>query len=377
MSALMVRERARQEADIARDWWRLPPQTLLPLEDGRRCLLLYSGRPGGSAGPDVRDAVLRFLSGSEQEGARLAGDVEFHVRAGDWFAHGHHLDPRYNHVILHVVLYPDGSTPTRRQDGNPVPTCTLLDLLEAPAQPAVWPCQQRPLSAQVSTTTLLYAGLLRFTQKSQALLRALTETQPQPDLSWDRYDTCLLPALAEGLGYGRDRAFFRAVGLRLVGLPAHIPEPLGRSCLPAPLDARRLRLLALLSARWRRTGAWQTLRQPLQQDGDVKSVLAALRAALHPLSRARTDILMCNIVLPFAVAVAQMENDARLAARAHQLYLTYPGLVSNRVTRMMTGQLQLSTEPAQACLQQGLHHIYTTTCQAKSCENCLCGGQRL
>ena len=89
------------------------------------------------------------------------------------------------------------------------------------------------------------------------------------------------------------------------------------------------------------------------------------------------DILVCNIVLPFAVAVAEMENDARLAARAHQIYLAYPGLVSNRVTRMMTEQLQLPIEPAQACLQQGLHYIYATTCQGKRCEDCLCGGQRL
>ena len=65
MNALMIRERAEQETDIARDWWRLPSHTLLPLEDGQRCLLLYNGRPGGPAGPDVRDAVLRSLPRSE------------------------------------------------------------------------------------------------------------------------------------------------------------------------------------------------------------------------------------------------------------------------------------------------------------------------
>ena len=152
---------------------------------------------------------------------------------------------------------------------------------------------------------------------------------------------------------------------------------MGRSRLPAPLDARRLRVLSLLIARWRQAGAWQTLRPAFLPECDVKAALAALRAAFQPLSRARTDILVCNIVLPFAAAVADLENDARLAARAYEIYLAYPGLVSNRVTRMMTEQLQLSAEPAQACLQQGLHYIYAATCQAKRCKDCLCGGQRL
>ncbi|MGH2482211.1 MAG: hypothetical protein ACRDHW_21380, partial [Ktedonobacteraceae bacterium] len=61
----------------------------------------------------------------------------------------------------------------------------------------------------------------------------------------------------------------------------------------------------------------------------------------------------------------------------HQLYLAYPGLVSNRITRMMRSQLQLPKEPAQASLQQGLHAIYAHTCQAKHCQMCVCGGKRL
>ena len=158
-------------------------------------------------------------------------------------------------MILHVVLVLDSRIPTRRQDGALVPTCSLHDLPEIPEQVAAWPCQQRPLPADQIITTLVYAGLLRFHEKSHLLHQALAATQPRSDAPFDMYDSCLLPALAEGLGYGRDRAFFRAVGLRLVGLPARIPQPLGHTQAPAPLDARRLRILYTLSARWRRTGA--------------------------------------------------------------------------------------------------------------------------
>jgi len=162
-----------------------------------------------------------------------------------------------------------------------------------------------------------------------------------------------------------------------MGLVASVPEPLGRAPEPAPLDARRLRILRTLITRWREAGAWQTLRRVLEQDKDVKATLSALRAAFQPLSHARTDILATNIVLPFAAAIADLEKTASLATRAQHIYLAYPGLVSNRVTRIMSAQLQLAEEPEQACLQQGLHDIYTHTCQMKDCQHCLCGGQRL
>lgn len=390
MKPFMLRERGEWESDIARSWWQLPPHTLLSLENGQRCLLLYHGQPGGSAGPDVRDAVLRFLPRPNQHTEhldnaeifaeveqQLVGDVEFHTYASDWFAHRHQNDPRYNRVILHVVLVLDSRLPTRRQDGALIPTCSLHDLLKIPEQFASWPCQQHPLPENQLTATLLYAGLLRFHEKSHILRQALSATQPRPGAPFDSYDSCLLPALAEGLAYGRDRAFFRAVGLRLVGLSTRIPEPLGHTPTPAPLDARRLRILYTLSARWRRTGAWRTFEHILLAEQDVKETLTALRAAFHPLSRARIDILMCNVVLPFAAAVADVAHEPRLATRAYQCYLAYPGLVSNRVTRTMSAQLQLPAEPAQASLQQGLHYIYAHTCQAKCCQACVCGGKRL
>ncbi len=421
MTLFTLRERGEWESDIARSWWQLPPHTLLSLENGQRCLLLYHGQPGGSSGPDVRDAVLRFLPPTEQQTERAApllasncertsaaprsdeaeqapnnqaewegdssdfieteqqfvGDVEFHTYASDWFAHHHQSDPRYNRVILHVVLVLDSRLPTRRQDGTIVPTCSLHDLPQLPEQVAAWPCQQRPLPADQLTATLVHAGLLRFHEKSHALRQSLAAMPSRPSAPFDAYDSCLLPALAEGLGYGRDRDFFHAVGLRLVGLPTRIPEPLGHTQTPAPLDARRLRILYALSARWRRTGAWRTLQPLFQAEQDVKETLMALRAALRPLSRARADILLCNVVLPFAAAVADREKNIPLATRAYQYYLAYPGLVSNRITRMMSEQLQLPAEPAQASLQQGLHYIYAHTCQAKRCQMCVCGGKRL
>lgn len=52
-------------------------------------------------GPDFFDARLRI------NGQLWAGNVEVHVKASDWYAHGHELDENYQSVILHVVWEDD------------------------------------------------------------------------------------------------------------------------------------------------------------------------------------------------------------------------------------------------------------------------------
>jgi hypothetical protein len=365
------------EEEIARRWWALPLNASLPLSNGDSCQLLYAGRPGGSLGPDVRDAVLRFTSHratttfagiNSQDATNTAGDVEIHIRASDWFAHQHHTDARYNNVMLHVVLICDDSRPTLRQDGTAIPTCSLYDLPHTTSYPAQWPCHHvmARMNEEQRARPLTLAGIMRFEQKAQALLEALRDAQPSELFS--ACDVCLIPALAEGLGYGRDRAFFRAAGLHLIGVAQSIPEPLGRAPEPSPLDASRLHILHNLVEQWRTTGAWHTLRTAL-------SGLHELREIFVGISKARADILICNIVLPFAAAVALQENDAILAEQARNLFIAYPGLPSNQITRAMCKQLLLQGEPKSACQQQGLHFIYAQTCRQKRCIDCMLGKQ--
>jgi Protein of unknown function (DUF2851) len=466
----------RYEEEIARRWWALPRNMYLPLSNGESCQLLYAGRPGGSLGPDVRDAVLHFTSRrsattfsnvSSQQAENTVGDVEIHIRASDWFAHQHHTDMRYNNVILHIVLICDDSRPTLRQDGTTIPTCSLNDLPSTvhAHQPLQWPCHHiiAQMNDEERACLFTLAGTLRFELKTQAFFEPLQLAQPSDIFSM--YDVCLIPALAEGLGYGRDRAFFHAVGLHLIGAANSIPEPLGRAPQPAPLDSSRLHILRNLVAQWRTTGAWDTFRQALlatstenahprrggcgveqggdacvalagddhpgqtsrtptenalprrggrgvEQGGDACVALAGdhspsqtsrtptqgdasvptppyptpaptrilaglqkLRNIFDGLGTARTDILICNIVLPFATAVAQLENNPMLAEHARNLYVTYPGLPSNQITRAMCKQLLLKNEPKGACQQQGLHFIYAQTCREKRCTECIIGKQ--
>jgi hypothetical protein len=336
---------------------------------------------GQAAAPTVESS----LTQPEEGVLRLVGDVEFHVYTSDWWAHGHDSDPRYNHVILHVVLVYNDSKPTRRQDGRSIPTCSLNDLsLFSTATDHLhedWPCQRLlpQLSQEQIDRLLLQAGLQRFEQKVQAFIVQLRATLPIGP--YHLYDSCLLPSLAEGLAYGRDRDLFRALGQRLLDQHTPLPEPLGHTEQPAPLDASRLRVLAHMLERWQTPGIWQTLRAillpPSERDSPLNTIHTALRTHFCDLglSIERTDILIINVVLPFAAAIALLEQDPHLEEKAQQLYLSHPGLSSNRITRMMCTQLQLKRMPRGSCRQQGLHHVYQETCRAKLCNLCLLGKQ--
>lgn len=70
--------------------------------DGAPVRVIDPGRWNLEAGPDFRDAVLEIGAGR----SRVCGDVEIHVRAADWAAHGHARDPAYAGVVAHVTWYP-------------------------------------------------------------------------------------------------------------------------------------------------------------------------------------------------------------------------------------------------------------------------------
>jgi hypothetical protein len=85
------------EASLRRLWEQLSPATLLHTLDDRPLRIITTGTSNSDAGPDYLDALIRL------DGRYYRGDVEIHLRQNDWRAHGHHIDPHYNRVILHVV----------------------------------------------------------------------------------------------------------------------------------------------------------------------------------------------------------------------------------------------------------------------------------
>lgn len=125
------------------------------LADGRAVTVTQCGRWNLLGGPDFKNARLR-LGGAPE----LVGDVELHLHAGDWAAHRHASDPAYDHVVLHVVLFPPEPGHVTRGMHGEIPVLVLLPLLhhdleEYAAEAAVEALANRPALQMVERLGLL------------------------------------------------------------------------------------------------------------------------------------------------------------------------------------------------------------------------------
>ncbi len=165
--------------------------------DGRALHVVYRGRCPGGAGPDVRGALIAF-----GDGALVEGDVEFHLRASDWHAHGHHQDAHYRGVVLHVVQAVDVEPPAGA-DGDPIPTLVVSPPdaipIESPTGAEACHRQARRHGTEALGPLLDDLGDRRLTQRASRLEADLTRLTP---------DQVAYEATLDGLGFSRNRAAF-------------------------------------------------------------------------------------------------------------------------------------------------------------------------
>ncbi len=77
------------------------PAVIRTTKQGKRLQILSPGVINTHEGPDFLD--LAFMLNSQL----IIGDAEFHKKSSDWEKHAHSSDPRYDKVILHIVLEED------------------------------------------------------------------------------------------------------------------------------------------------------------------------------------------------------------------------------------------------------------------------------
>jgi hypothetical protein len=81
--------------------YRLYNQDNLFDNDGNKITVIHPGEYNRDSGPDFFNARISI------GGTLWAGNVEIHTRSSHFDNHGHHFDPVFNNVILHVVAEND------------------------------------------------------------------------------------------------------------------------------------------------------------------------------------------------------------------------------------------------------------------------------
>jgi hypothetical protein len=141
------------------------------------------------------------------ESSLVKGDVEVHVKTGDWYSHNHHRDPGYNRVILHVVAQRDGSSATLTQNGQTVPVLCLPHDSRRKADHHL-PCFQIAKHSDRPTLRRLLsiAGEERFRQKAESF---------QVELHRGEAKQALWKGMMRALGYSRNMKPFEELARRV------------------------------------------------------------------------------------------------------------------------------------------------------------------
>ncbi len=381
--------------------------------DGRSFRILYSGIPGGSYGPDFKDAVLEARDGSE-----IQGDIEIHREVSDWYGHGHDGDEGYCRVIFHAV----GSSARgekRRVTLNAFGTVVdEIDMGPLLVDSDVFSVASRTRSrrmhggrggdvVQAGDEWLDVAGDERFAQLIAS--RSLDVDRFGPDLAMQM-------SIFECLGFPRNRTQFRTLAQRLpwpflvrfahrsdraermvedraededreddVDRAAEllrwaggfaprpgfspVPELAGdapRWCNAASRPANRpaIRIVgaAHLVAEWWRSGG------PLRWGLNVMMVAessAQLRGAcgrIDGIGAGRAGEIVVNAVLPTIAAWAKIGGDGALYRAATRRYREHPSLPKNSVLREAERAIRLRGCPVGrirgARRQQGAMHVF-------------------
>jgi hypothetical protein len=187
------------EAEVVSLWLQqMQVQRRLKGAEGEPVEVVYPGRLNDGRGGDFRDAVISYGR------ATRYGCIEVHSLTSGWQAHGHHRDPDYNRVVLHVALEQDYGGQTRLENGQAIPT-VVLNQNRAPgsmvATVAGLPCRDighRSASEELEKV-LEAAGERRMDLKAARFLAGLKQTCG---------GQVLYEGLLEALGYSKNQRQF-------------------------------------------------------------------------------------------------------------------------------------------------------------------------
>ena len=387
---------------------------------GNEIEVIYTGRESTRPGCDFQDAVILVNT------RKVIGDVEVHLTSDLWKKHGHHENPACNGVILHIVMWQKGELPVKLEDGTPLPTVILSRYITRQDLGQWSERIRRPRCPVVNRgarlrDVLLKMGLDRFKIRACRIAEALNFKDPEQ---------ILYKGICRALGYSRNVSPFEAMAERLpIGTVYHmavgnllrkkalllgyagflpetatvpnvyasdfetarlIPEWKLMSELPGHLSAqewcfsyvrpsnhpiRRLIYLAHLLQRHEKEGMVGTFLSVIRSAGPVFEARLLEEALVIPevpslLGTGRAREMIINHVLPFLFAYGVRIGDVELSSQCLHIYLRYNVLSDNELLRYMRSLLSLDTDGLNACMQQGLLHIYHAFCRTKDCSLC-------
>ncbi len=394
--------------------------------DGDPVAVIDVGQHNRDAGPD-------FFNSKVKIGDRFwCGNVEMHVRASDWYRHGHQDNHDYDSVILHVVETNDCRV--KRPDGQVIPQIVLptaRDFAERYGRFVGNPANQLACATEVPDLPPVLVrswidslAFERLHSKADAVMERLNRCNGD----WEQAAFITL-ARAMGAGINGDAFerlayslplrllhkhcdslltleafFFGQAGLldcptydgyveRLKSEYAFLQNKFGLQPVdslgwrmsrmrPASLPHRRLAALAQMTY-----GGFSLLRRALEVENEEQAralfdVTLTGYWAEHfnftapiplvkpqALGRKTVDMLVINVVVPLLMAFGRQTDSDELSDRAVDILEHLPG-ENNRFVRHF---IDVGIPCGNALISQAMVHLHRNYCDVRKCLYCRLG----
>lgn len=387
----------------------LPLRPLLTTE-GESVEVIDPGQANRNQGADFFNAKVKIGQ------TVWAGYVEIHVKASDWFRHGHHEDARYNNVVLHVVQTADAQAVT--QDGKALPTLQIdfpahmLTRYQELCQTDDYPRCHRVVSSIPSLKVHSWMEQLlaeRLDGKSARILKRVKESRGD----WEQ---AAFATLARSFGFGINGELLeewaahvplaaaakhrnnllqvQALFLGTAGLIGHLGPHDGCDAQKAEAEyaylAHKFSLPAPPPFLWRylRTRPYNFPHLRILQlaavfhhgGAQLHALLAASDTALlqrclqgAPLSVSAIRLIAINTVAPLLYAYGQAQGNDTLVSRAMDLLESLPA-ENNYIIRQWSA---CGLEAGTAAHSQALIQLKREYCDRYDCLRCHFGYEYL
>ena len=392
----------------------------LKTTDGRDLAIIHPGHLNDNAGPDFLNGTIII------DGVRWHGNIEIHVKGQDWKAHGHHNDPAYQSVILHVVY--DQKADILDHNGRPLTTLVLkhrvpLHLFrkhQSMEASRSWiPCSDQLSSVRkiTKTMTLHREAINRLSSKSALWLNRLEGLKG--DWSQLVYEV-FLRAMGFKVNGDAFELLARHTPYKVIGKNLHDPFRveallLGQAGLlknddpytsrlkkeyaflkdkyalqalkpgvcrflrtrPANFPDRRLtQVTGILTSSPNVLGTFMGTLDKVLLEKAMKApassyweLLSRAPLAASVIGKTSLDSLHINMVAPlhFALAEKRWDEDYKEQVAA------YLSTVTPECNKVIRGWSAEGLVPQSALESQGMLHLYRHSCQKKKCLECPIG----
>lgn len=356
--------------------------------EGKQVRIHNTGRANSSDGPDFIGAELTIGS------LRWYGDVEIHWNSSDWRKHGHHTDPNFNNVVLHVI-FQETDRKCIRQDNTAVPTCCLSNFLIHPLHTFLEQYRRRPelpcagqlsfISEEAFTKQLEKAHKEYFEQKVDDLLEFYNPSMP-PSQAWVKMFTT---ALFDGLGISHNRRpmqqlahklqdkfpdtpsrdVLRTKALQISGIhPENCPSSnftwKHKGCRPGNHPQVRIQQGA--------EAMWYIYNLPFEQWMQEKpsvlwNNLINSIAVTPSIGRERSSILFGTVFLPALYSLGNLFYSDKLKSRCWRLWHNHSASIPKSLVKILA-----KTDIPASVYAQKLGTVYQLRayCRPRKCQDC-------